>query len=168
MVGVAAGHEADGQAGLVQPCAVVPADGTDPDHGVAAHLRHGTGVFPYDAGMDDRLYFRQLLAGRDFARSDQFARQMVNFVYLIGDRETGETLVVDPAYDVGGLLDIVAADDMNLVGALGHPLPPRPRRRRRWRAWPSKGVRELLDRAPVPVHVQADEAGLVHPRDRCR
>jgi hydroxyacylglutathione hydrolase len=34
----------------------------------------------------DRLYFRQLLAGRDFATDDQVARQMVNFVYLLGDR----------------------------------------------------------------------------------
>ena len=34
----------------------------------------------------DRLYFRQLLSGRDFARGDMMARQMVNFVYLIGDR----------------------------------------------------------------------------------
>ena len=32
---------------------------------------------------DDRFYFRQLLAGRDFARDDQIARQMVNFVYLM-------------------------------------------------------------------------------------
>ena len=31
--------------------------------------------------MDDRIYFRQLLSGRDFAQQDQVARQMVNFVY---------------------------------------------------------------------------------------
>ena len=49
---------------------------------------------------EDRLYFRQLLAGRDFARSDPVARQMVNFVYLIGDRETGEAVAVDPAYGI--------------------------------------------------------------------
>ena len=53
----------------------------------------------------DRLYFRQLLAGRDFARDDPIARQMVNFVYLIGDRETGEAVAVDPAYGVGELVD---------------------------------------------------------------
>ena len=77
--------------------------------------------------MDDRLYFRQLLAGRDFARDDMVARQMVNFVYLIGDRETGEAVVVDPAYGIRELLDVVEADGMKLVGALGDPLPPRPR-----------------------------------------
>ena len=49
---------------------------------------------------------------------------MVNFVYLIGDRETGEAVIVDPAYAVRELLDIVEADGMRLVGVLGHPLPP--------------------------------------------
>jgi len=49
---------------------------------------------------DDRLYFRQLLSGRDFGTADRVAQQMVNFVYLIGDRHTGEAVIVDPAYDV--------------------------------------------------------------------
>ena len=55
----------------------------------------------------DRLYFKQLLSGRDFAHSDQLARQMVNFVYLIGDRESGEAVVVDPAYGVDDLIEIL-------------------------------------------------------------
>ena len=38
---------------------------------------------------DERLYFRQLLSGRDFAVGDPIAAQMRNFAYLIGDRETG-------------------------------------------------------------------------------
>ncbi|MEY3360327.1 MAG: hypothetical protein RL531_46, partial [Actinomycetota bacterium] len=59
---------------------------------------------------DDRLYFRQLLAGRDFATDDPVARQMVNFVYLIGDRETGEAAVIDPAYGVRELVEIAGAD----------------------------------------------------------
>ena len=58
---------------------------------------------------DDRLYFRQLLAGRDFARTDPIARQMVNFVYLIGDRQTGEAVIVDPAYGIADLLAILDA-----------------------------------------------------------
>ena len=70
-------------------------------------------------GMDDRVYFKQLLSGRDFAQGDMMARQMVNFVYLIGDRETGEAVVVDPAYAVQDLLDIVAGNDMRLTGVLG-------------------------------------------------
>ena len=53
--------------------------------------------------MTDRLYFRQLLSGRDFALGDPVAQQMVNFVYAIGDRDTGECVVVDPAYAAGEL-----------------------------------------------------------------
>ena len=66
----------------------------------------------------DRLYFRQLLSGADFARDDPLARQMVNFVYLVGDRETGEAVVIDPAYGVGELVDVLATDGLRLTGAL--------------------------------------------------
>jgi glyoxylase-like metal-dependent hydrolase (beta-lactamase superfamily II) len=107
--------------------------------------------------MSDRLYFRQLLAGRDFAKADFVARQMVNFVYLLGDRSTGDAVVVDPAYGVGDLVDQLAEDDMRLAGVLvthwhpdhvggdlmGHGI---------------EGLSELLERKEVPVHVQADEA----------
>ncbi len=55
--------------------------------------------------MTDRLYFRQLLSGRDFAQADMIAQQMRNFSYLIGDRETGDSVVVDPAYAAGDLVD---------------------------------------------------------------
>jgi glyoxylase-like metal-dependent hydrolase (beta-lactamase superfamily II) len=107
--------------------------------------------------MADQLYFRQLLAGRDFAVGDPVATQMVNFAYLIGDRETGEAVVVDPAYAVRDLLDVLAADGMRLTGVLathhhadhvggemmGLPLP---------------GIAELLAVDPVPIHVNVDEA----------
>ncbi len=109
------------------------------------------------APEEDRLYFRQLLSGLDLAEDDYVAQQMVNFVYLIGDRLTGEAVVVDPAYDPQGLVDILEADGMRLVGALathyhpdhvggdmmGHGI---------------RGIRELLDSTSVPIHVQADEA----------
>jgi glyoxylase-like metal-dependent hydrolase (beta-lactamase superfamily II) len=65
---------------------------------------------------DDRLYFRQLLSGRDFAAGDMMAQQMRNFAYLIGDRETGEAVVVDPAYAAGDLLDALESDGMRLSG----------------------------------------------------
>jgi len=107
--------------------------------------------------MHDRLYFRQLLSGRDFAQSDRVAQQMVNFVYLIGDRETRQTVVVDPAYDVRGLLDIVAADDMELVGALATHYHP-DHVGGSMGGFSISGVRELLMLHPVPIHVQADEA----------
>src|SRR6476646_9640359 len=107
--------------------------------------------------MDDRVYFRQLLSGRDFATTDNIARQMVNFVYLIGDRETGEAVAVDPAYDIRGLLDILAADVMKLVGALATHYHP-DHVGGSMGGFTISGVRELLTLHPVPIHVQADEA----------
>ena len=74
--------------------------------------------------MSDRFYFRQLLSGRDFATNDPMAAQMVNFVYAIGDRDTGEAVLVDPAYDVNGLVDVLEADGMRCTGVLAthyHP-----------------------------------------------
>lgn len=106
---------------------------------------------------EDRLYFRQLLAGRDFATTDPLARQMVNFVYLVGDRETGEAVVIDPAYDVDGLLDLLAADDMRLVGALATHYHP-DHVGGDMMGYSIQGVAALLERTSVPIHVQADEA----------
>lgn len=106
---------------------------------------------------EDRLYFRQLLAGRDFATTDPLARQMVNFVYLVGDRETGECVVIDPAYDVDDLLALVAADDMRLVGALATHYHP-DHVGGDMMGYSIQGVAALLERTSVPIHVQADEA----------
>ena len=106
---------------------------------------------------EDRLYFRQLLAGRDFATTDPLARQMVNFVYLVGDRETGEAVVIDPAYDIDGLLGLLADDDMRLVGALATHYHP-DHVGGAMMGYSIEGVASLLDRTSVPIHVQADEA----------
>jgi glyoxylase-like metal-dependent hydrolase (beta-lactamase superfamily II) len=105
------------------------------------------------------VFFRQLLAGRDFAIGDPIARQMVNFVYLVGDRESGECVAVDPAYGVRELLDIVGTEGLRLTGVLathwhpdhlggdlmGHPI---------------EGIREIIGMGGVsaPVHVHRDEA----------
>lgn len=89
------------------------------------------------------------------------AQQMVNFCYLIGDRESGEAVVIDPAYNVNDIVDIAGADNMTITGVLathyhadhmggdifGNHLP---------------GVRELLDIVDVPVHIQAPEAEYVY------
>ncbi|MBM3672344.1 MAG: MBL fold metallo-hydrolase [Actinobacteria bacterium] len=110
-------------------------------------------------GDTDRLYFRQLLSGRDFAQSDPVARQMVNFVYLIGDREKGEALAVDPAYGAGELIDLLAADGLRLTGVLAT----------HWHAdhvggdlmgYPIEGITDIIGRDDVsaPVHIQAPEA----------
>ncbi|MDV6011755.1 MBL fold metallo-hydrolase [Haloechinothrix sp. LS1_15] len=107
--------------------------------------------------MSERLYFRQLLSGRDFAVGDPVATQMVNFAYLIGDRETREAVVVDPAYAVGDLLDVLAADDMRLVGVLAtHHHPDHVGGSMMGFELP--GLAELLAQQPVPVHVNRDEA----------
>ncbi|MET0737963.1 MAG: MBL fold metallo-hydrolase [Acidimicrobiales bacterium] len=106
---------------------------------------------------DDRLYFRQLLAGRDFATTDPVARQMVNFVYLIGDRESGEAVVIDPAYGIKDLLGILDEDGMTLTGALATHYHP-DHVGGDMAGYSIAGVAELLRLRPVPIHVQADEA----------
>ncbi|MEO0599974.1 MAG: MBL fold metallo-hydrolase [Myxococcota bacterium] len=68
--------------------------------------------------MKHPTYLRQLHAGRDFATTDPVARQMDNFVYLLGDGERRECLVVDPAWDVDGIVRCAEADDMTIRGAL--------------------------------------------------
>ncbi len=107
--------------------------------------------------MSDRFYFRQLLGGRDFAIDDPVAHQMVNFVYVVGDYETGEAMLVDPAYRPRELVELVEADGLRVVGALathyhfdhvGGSFMGRE----------VAGIRELLDVVDVPVHVQREEA----------
>ncbi|MCZ6649324.1 MAG: MBL fold metallo-hydrolase, partial [Acidobacteria bacterium] len=107
--------------------------------------------------MKDRVIIRQLLAGVDFATADPFAGQMLNFVYLIADRESGEALLVDPAWDIAGLLEAVAAADLKLTGILathyhpdhiggdlfGHQV---------------EGLADLKEQVDVPVHVHRSEA----------
>lgn len=105
----------------------------------------------------DRLYFRQLLSGRDFAPGDMIAQQMRNFAYLIGDRETGDTVVVDPAYAAGDLLDALEADGMHLSGVLvTHHHPDHVGGT--MMGFTLKGLAELLERVSVPVHVNTHEA----------
>jgi hydroxyacylglutathione hydrolase len=81
---------------------------------------------------------------------------MVNFVYAVGDRATGDCVLVDPAYAVDELVDAVEADGMAVTGVLathyhpdhvggsmmGHSI---------------EGVARLLERVSCPVHVQRDE-----------
>ncbi len=110
--------------------------------------------------MADPLYFRQLLAGRDFARQDPVARQMVNFAYVVGDRQTREALVVDPAYAPGELLDLLAADGMRLTGVLATHYHP-DHVGGDMLGFEITGVRDLLEHQGVPVHVQRDEARYV-------
>ena len=81
---------------------------------------------------------------------------MQNFVYLIGDQTSRECVVVDPAWEIDGIAELVTKDDMRLIGALvththqdhvgghlfGHDIP---------------GVKELLAKHPMKVYVHQDE-----------
>ena len=111
---------------------------------------------PTTAG-DDRLYFRQLLSGRDFAVDDPLASQMVNFVYVLGDRSTGECVLVDPAYAVADLLATVAADGMAVTGVFATHYHP-DHVGGSMMGYTIEGVPALLELIDVPVHVQAAEA----------
>ncbi|MEU0545425.1 MBL fold metallo-hydrolase [Nocardia sp. NPDC005978] len=104
----------------------------------------------------DRLYFRQLLAGRDWAVGDPIATQMRNFAYLIGDRDTGECVVVDPAYAAADLVAIAEDDGMRLSGVLAtHHHPDHVGGT--MLGFTLNGVKELLENVDVPVHVNAEE-----------
>jgi hydroxyacylglutathione hydrolase len=104
----------------------------------------------------DRLYFRQLLSGRDFAVGDPLAQQMVNFVYAIGDRETGQAVLVDPAYAVNDLVSIVEGDDMQVTGALATHFHA-DHVGGSMMGYAIEGITTLLDRCNCAVHVQAAE-----------
>jgi glyoxylase-like metal-dependent hydrolase (beta-lactamase superfamily II) len=70
------------------------------------------------------LYLRQLLVGRDIGEDNPVGEQMQNFVYLVGDRDTNECVVIDPAWDVAGIVAAAEADGMRVTGALAthyHP-----------------------------------------------
>jgi len=109
--------------------------------------------------VPERLYFRQLLAGRDFARDDPIARQMVNFAYLIGDRDTGDAMAVDPAYGVRELVEIAGTDGMRITGALVTHYHP-DHVGGDLMGYRIEGARELLalDGVDAPLHVQRTEA----------
>jgi glyoxylase-like metal-dependent hydrolase (beta-lactamase superfamily II) len=106
------------------------------------------------------MFFRQLLAGQEFAVGDQFATTMRNHVYVIGDAGAAEAVLVDPAYDVGALVTWLQARGLRLVGVLathyhadhvggeifGEHI---------------EGLADLLELADVPVHVQKDELAWV-------
>jgi len=103
------------------------------------------------------IYLKQLLAGRDIGVTNGFAAQMANFVYLIGDDETRQCMMVDPAWDIQGLLDYIDGEEMQLVGALvthyhpdhiggsifGHNI---------------SGLAELMEKRPVKIHVNEEES----------
>ncbi|MEE2778254.1 MAG: MBL fold metallo-hydrolase [Acidobacteriota bacterium] len=103
------------------------------------------------------LYFRQLLAGESVAKVDPTAGQMRNFMYLIGDPTTHEAVIVDPAWDVDGLISIAEDDDYRITGALVTHYHPDHVGGEMF-GMSVQGVARLLERYAVPLHVNKHEA----------
>jgi glyoxylase-like metal-dependent hydrolase (beta-lactamase superfamily II) len=105
------------------------------------------------------LVLEQLLAGRDFARNDRAAAQMINFVYLIADDVTHKAMLVDPAWDIEGLVEHVEKEGYTLDGALVTHYHP-DHVGGDLMGYSIEGARELLamDDVSAPLHVQRAEA----------
>lgn len=103
------------------------------------------------------LYFRQLLAGQQVARDHPAAGQMANFMYLVGDPEKREAVIVDPAWDVGGLVDVAEADGYTVTGALVTHYHPDHVGGDLF-GMRIEGLARLLERVTVPIYVNKHEA----------
>jgi glyoxylase-like metal-dependent hydrolase (beta-lactamase superfamily II) len=104
------------------------------------------------------MIIRTLLSGRDFATADLFAAQMRNFVYLIGDEETKDSVLIDPAWNAEDLLKAVTDSGFNLSAILlTHTHPDH--------AGGDlfgiqvQGVKEIIGIEKVPVYVNKNESG---------
>jgi glyoxylase-like metal-dependent hydrolase (beta-lactamase superfamily II) len=114
--------------------------------------------------MSDHFYFRQLLAGRDYAVGDAVALSMRNFTYAIGDSQTGEVLLVDPAYRPRELLEMLKADGMTLVGAVATHYHPDHIGGSLIGSQHVAGIVELREMTGVPIHVNEHEVGWIVER----
>jgi len=79
---------------------------------------------------NERFLFRQLLAGRDVAQPGRasgaqqarlfsMAKQMQNFMYLVGDAVTRECVAIDACYDPDGVLAAAEELGCNVTMAVG-------------------------------------------------
>lgn len=104
------------------------------------------------------IFIRQLRAGEDFAKGDLIAAQMANFVYIVGDSDTRECLVVDPAWDIEAILEQVESDGLLLKGALVTHYHP-DHIGGDLMGWRVEGLARLVELRSVKVHVNEHEAG---------
>lgn len=102
------------------------------------------------------LVLEQWLAGREFARRDPQAAQMVNFVYLVGDSDSRRAWLIDPAWDVDGLLERVQRSGYELAGVLLTHWHPDHAGGDLW-GLVVEGAARLHERG-VPVHAHRHEA----------
>jgi len=94
----------------------------------------------------ERIWFRQVMAG-----------PMQNFVYLIGDPATREAVIVDPAWDVGALVDLAEKEGYRITHALvTHSHPDHVGGQ--FGGMEIQGIAELLGRQPVKVVIHKSEA----------
>lgn len=106
---------------------------------------------------ENPLFFKQLLSGVDVGKSDSSAQQMANFIYLIGDKNTRECVVVDPAWDIDGILKVVEAEEMTLTGSLVTHYHPDHVGGSIF-GMNIRGLAELMEKNPAPVYVNKHEA----------
>jgi len=99
--------------------------------------------------MKTDLYLKQIPLG-----------PMANYAYLIGDRETRDAFIVDPAWDIDALLERLDTDDMKLAGALVTHYHP-DHIGGDFMGQHIQGIGELLERRPAKVYIHKDEAPYV-------
>ena len=106
---------------------------------------------------ENPLFFKQLLSGVDVGSSDSSAQQMANFIYLIGDRNTKECVIVDPAWDIDGILKVIESEGMKLKGSLVTHYHPDHVGGTIF-GMNIRGLAELMGKSPAPVYVNKHEA----------
>jgi glyoxylase-like metal-dependent hydrolase (beta-lactamase superfamily II) len=95
---------------------------------------------------ESRLYLRQLEVG-----------PMQNFVYLIGDREKREAVVIDAAWDIDAIVAEAERDDMKIVAGLVTHFHP-DHLGGAMMGMEIQGAAELLAKLPVKIHLHKTEA----------
>ena len=103
------------------------------------------------------LFFKQLLSGVDIGKLDASAQQMANFIYIIGDKNTRECVIVDPAWDIDGILNIIEAEEMTLKGSLVTHYHPDHVGGSIF-GMNISGLADLMGKSPAPVYVNKHEA----------
>ncbi len=82
---------------------------------------------------------------------------MQNFVYIVGSRSTREVAVVDPAWDIDGILTMLEERDYKLTSALVTHYHP-DHIGGSFGNNKIQGLSELLERNPVKIYVHKSEA----------
>ncbi|SVB72729.1 uncharacterized protein METZ01_LOCUS225583, partial [marine metagenome] len=97
------------------------------------------------------------MSGVDIGKSDSSARQMANFIYIIGDKNTRECVIVDPAWDIDGILNVIETEEMKLKGSLVTHYHPDHVGGSIF-GMNITGLAELMEKNSAPVYVNKHEA----------